>query len=105
MSLLGHSPSPLKDPGEQERCLRTGEKPMSLQSSKKGKKEDPGTYRSVSLTSIPGKMMEQFILEGIIKQVEEKKVIRSSQHGFTKGVGIVWAADGLHNLDGLELCP
>jgi len=30
-------------------------------------------------------MMEQLILEVIIKQVEEKKVIRSYQHGFTKG--------------------
>ena len=29
--------------------------------------------------------MEQLILEAIIKQVEEKKVIRSSQHGFAKG--------------------
>jgi len=29
--------------------------------------------------------MEQLILEVIIKQVEENKVIRSSQHGFTKG--------------------
>jgi len=29
--------------------------------------------------------MEQLILEVIIKQVEEKKVTRSSQHGFTKG--------------------
>jgi len=28
--------------------------------------------------------MEQLILDVIIKQVEEKKVIRSSQHGFTK---------------------
>jgi len=30
-------------------------------------------------------MMEQLILEVIIKQVEEKNVIRSSQRGFTKG--------------------
>jgi len=29
--------------------------------------------------------MEQLILEVIMKQVEEKKVISSSQHGFTKG--------------------
>jgi len=29
--------------------------------------------------------MEQFILEVINKQVEEKKVLRSSQHGFIKG--------------------
>jgi len=29
--------------------------------------------------------MNQFIQEVINKQVEEKKVIRSSQHGFTKG--------------------
>ena len=51
---------------------------------KKRKKEDPGNYRLVSLTSILDKMMEQLILDVIIKQVEEK-VIRSSQHGFTMG--------------------
>jgi len=52
---------------------------------KKGKKGDPGNYRPVNLTSIPGKVMEQLILDVINKQVEEKKVIRSSQHGFIKG--------------------
>jgi len=74
-----------------ERSWRTGEVPEDWRKAnvnpvfKKGKKEDPGNYRPVSLTSIPGKMMEQLILESIIKQVEEKEVIRSSQHGFTKG--------------------
>ncbi|GAB0206453.1 hypothetical protein GRJ2_003110900 [Grus japonensis] len=52
---------------------------------KKGKKEDPGNYRPVSLTAIPGKMMEQLILGVINKHVEEEKVIGSGQHGFTKG--------------------
>ncbi|GAB0186325.1 mitochondrial enolase superfamily member 1 [Grus japonensis] len=52
---------------------------------KTGKKENPGNYRPVSLTSIPGKVMEQLILGVINKHVEEKKFIRSGQHGFTKG--------------------
>ncbi|GAB0186581.1 mitochondrial enolase superfamily member 1 [Grus japonensis] len=52
---------------------------------KKGKKEDPGNYRPVSFTSIPGKVMEQFILDVISKHVEEKKIIGSGQHGFTNG--------------------
>jgi len=36
---------------------------------KKGKKEDPGNYRPVSLTFISGKVMEQLILDVISKQV------------------------------------
>jgi len=52
---------------------------------KKGKKEDPGNYRPVSLTSIPGRVMEQLILDVTSKHMEEKKVIRSSQLGINKG--------------------
>lgn len=51
---------------------------------KKGKKEDPGNYRPVSLNSIPGVAMKQLILEAISKYPGDKKSIRNSPHGFTK---------------------
>jgi len=42
-SLLCHSPSSLKGAGGQERCQRTGEKPVSLQSSKEARRRTQGT--------------------------------------------------------------
>jgi len=54
-----------------ERSWRTGEVPEDWRKAsvapifKKGKKEDPGNYRPVSLTSILGKMMGQLILRGL----------------------------------------
>jgi len=60
-----------------EKSWRTGEVPEDCRKTKvipvftKGKKEDPWTYEPISLTSIPGKVMVQLILEVISKQVEE----------------------------------
>jgi len=43
MSLLSHSPSSLKGPGEHERFWRTEGKPKSLQSSKRARRKTQGT--------------------------------------------------------------
>ncbi|KFQ39435.1 hypothetical protein N332_02818, partial [Mesitornis unicolor] len=42
---------------------------------KKGWKEDPGNYRAVSLTSVPGKVMEQIILSAITHHMQDNQAI------------------------------
>ena len=49
---------------------------------KKGHKEDPGNYRSVSLTSVPGMVIEQMALSDITWHVWDNLRIRPSQHGW-----------------------
>ncbi|PKU46082.1 rna-directed dna polymerase from mobile element jockey- hypothetical protein [Limosa lapponica baueri] len=74
-----------------EKSWRTGEVPEDWRKAnitpvyKKGKKEDPGNYRTISLTSVPGKIMERLVLNLISKHIEDQEVIGSGQHGFTKG--------------------
>lgn len=52
---------------------------------KRGKKEDLGNYRLVSLISVTGKVIEQTNSEIISKHIKVKKLTGSSQHGFMKG--------------------
>ncbi|KGL72885.1 RNA-directed DNA polymerase from mobile element jockey, partial [Tinamus guttatus] len=64
-----------------ERSWRTGEVPEDWKKAnvtpvfKKGKNEDPGNYRPVSLTSVPRKVMERLILAVVSKHMEDKKVL------------------------------
>ncbi|KAJ7418003.1 rna-directed dna polymerase from mobile element jockey-like [Pitangus sulphuratus] len=52
---------------------------------KKSTKEDPGNYTPVSLTSVPGKVMEKIILGNIEKHLKDNAVFGHSQHSFMRG--------------------
>ncbi|RMC19052.1 hypothetical protein DUI87_03656 [Hirundo rustica rustica] len=48
---------------------------------KKGGREDHGNYRPVSLTSVPGKIMEQFILSLITQNLQNGQGLKSTSVG------------------------
>jgi len=73
------------------RSLNEGELPSDWKTAnvtpifKKGVKGDPGNYRPVSLTSVPGKILEGVIKEQMMTHLLEHNLIRKSQHGFYPG--------------------
>ena len=49
---------------------------------KKGSRTKPENYRPVSLTSIPCKIMESIVKDGLMAHLEENSLMNPSQHGF-----------------------
>jgi len=52
---------------------------------KKEGREYPGNCTPFSLTSAPGKIMEQILLETMLRHMESRELVDDRQHGFTKG--------------------
>ena len=46
---------------------------------KKGKKDNPGNYRPVSLTSAVGKLLERILRDRMYAHLERNKLINDSQ--------------------------
>ena len=52
---------------------------------KKGSKNEPGNYRPISLTSVPGKILESIIVDDMVDHLEINNLILDDQHGFRSG--------------------
>ena len=69
MWLLSHSPSYLKNCGFLVKLLVTERKETLLPFLRKGERKTGGNFRQVSLTSVPGKIMEHILLEAMLRHV------------------------------------
>ncbi|RMC11899.1 hypothetical protein DUI87_11026 [Hirundo rustica rustica] len=82
MSLGNRSPSIYQQSGFTGEVPDNWKLPSVTPIHKSGRKEDPGNYSPVGLTSVPSKIMEQIILSAITWHLQDGQGIRPSQHRF-----------------------
>ena len=74
-----------------EYSLETGQVPLDWRSAnvcpihKKGPEDQASNFRPVSLTSVPGKVLESLIKDRIVIHLERNQLLTDSQHGFRAG--------------------
>ena len=78
-----------------EKSIEEGKIPVIWKSAhvsaifKSGSKSKPENYRPISLTSVPGKLLERIIRDEIVNHMTENNLFAKSQHGFLAGKSCV----------------
>ena len=73
------------------KSLETGQAPDMMKLAdvtpihKKGARDVTGNYRPISLTSVPGKVLESVIKDSLVEHFERHSLLSTSQHGFRAG--------------------
>ena len=52
---------------------------------KKGSKDEPGSYRPISLLSLPGKMLESITANSVVSHLDTNGLILDNPHEFFQG--------------------
>ena len=69
--------------------LKCEKKPMSHLFLKRVTKKKAENYRPISLTSVPGKLLERIIRDAIVDHMTSNNLFSPAQHGFVSGKSCV----------------